>query len=87
MIKRADKTTNFWMLAPPDLGSSINPTSTKGADYAHQIILATPDFQTFRRPWIVSHSRNVFKKSKNFHKVDQLDSFLFFFLSKNNLIG
>ena len=37
-------------MAPPDFGRTINPISTKGADYAHQIILAPPDFQTFRRP-------------------------------------
>ena len=55
------------------------------ADYAHKIILATPDFQTFRRPWIVSHSRHVFKKSKNFHKVDQLEQFLvLFFVQKQS---
>ena len=32
---------------------SVNPISIKGADYAHQIILAPPDFQTFRRPCLV----------------------------------
>ena len=30
-------------MAPPDFGGSVNPISTKGADYAHQIILAPPD--------------------------------------------
>ena len=34
----------------PNFGRSFNPISTKGADYAHQIILTPPDFQTFRRP-------------------------------------
>jgi hypothetical protein len=34
-------------LAPPDFYRSVNPISTKGADYAHQKILAPPDFQTF----------------------------------------
>ena len=37
-------------MAPPDFGRSVNPISTRGADYAHQIILAPPDFQTFLRP-------------------------------------
>ena len=39
-------------MAPPDFGRSVNPISTKGADYAHQIILASPDFQTLRWPCI-----------------------------------
>ena len=34
-------------MATPDFGRSVNPISTKGADYSHQIILAPPDFQTF----------------------------------------
>ena len=40
---------------PPDFGRSVNPISTRagvGADYAHQIILAPLDFQTFLRPCI-----------------------------------
>ena len=35
------------IVTPPDFGRSVNPISTKGADYSHQIILAPPDFQTF----------------------------------------
>ena len=31
-------------MAHPVFGSSVNPISSKGADYAHQIILAPPDF-------------------------------------------
>ena len=44
-------------MAPPDFGRSVNPISTKGADYAHQIVLAPPDFQIFRRPWIFKGKR------------------------------
>ena len=33
-------------MAPPDFGRSVNPISTRKADYAHQIMLALPDFQT-----------------------------------------
>ena len=36
-------------IAPPDVGISVNPISTKGADYTHQMILVPPDFQTIRR--------------------------------------
>ena len=43
-------------MAPPDYGRSFNPISTKGGDYAHQEILAPPDFQTFRRPWTTRRS-------------------------------
>ena len=32
-----------------------NPISTIGADYAHQIILAPPDFQIFLRPCALRH--------------------------------
>ena len=38
------------VMAPPDSGRSVNPILTRGAGYAHQIILAPPDFQTFLRP-------------------------------------
>ena len=34
-------------MATPDFGRSVNPISTKGADYAHGIILAPSDLQTF----------------------------------------
>ena len=40
-------------MVPPDFGRSVNNISTKGdrlCTYAHQMILALPDFQTFRRP-------------------------------------
>ena len=42
-------------MAPPDFGRSFNPISTRGrgADYAHPIILAPPDFQTFLRPCFI----------------------------------
>ena len=39
-------------MAPPDFRRSVNPISTRGADYAHQIILAPPDFQTFLQTWV-----------------------------------
>ena len=37
--------------ATPDFGRSVNPISTRGADYAHQIILAPSNLQTFLQPW------------------------------------
>ena len=38
-------------MAPPDFDRSVNPISTRGlAGYAHQIILAPRNFQTFLRP-------------------------------------
>ena len=41
------------VMAPPDSGRLVNPILTRGAGYAHQIILAPPDFQTFLRPcWL-----------------------------------
>ena len=46
-------------MVPPNFTRSVNPISTRapaggGTDYAHQIILASPDFQTFLQPcWSV----------------------------------
>ena len=43
-------------MVPPDFGISVNPTLSQPggwANYAHQIILATPEFQTFLRSWNV----------------------------------
>ena len=37
-------------MAYSDFGRSVNPISNRGRDYAHQIIMAPPDFQTFLRP-------------------------------------
>ena len=38
---------------PHFFGRSVYPISIKGAEYAHQIILAPPNFQTFRWPCCV----------------------------------
>ena len=35
---------------PQNLADQLTLSQPRGADYAHQITLATPDFQTFRRP-------------------------------------
>ena len=34
------------MRAPTNFGRSVNPISTRGADYAQHITVAPPDFQT-----------------------------------------
>ena len=34
-----------WALAHPDFGSSVNPITTRGADYAHHIIASPPGFE------------------------------------------
>ena len=38
---------------PPILANQLTLSQGGGAHYAHQIILAPPDFQTLRRPWVV----------------------------------
>ena len=38
-------------MAPPIFGTSVNPISIRGADYAPTLLLAPQDFQTFRRPY------------------------------------
>ena len=34
-----------WALAHPELGSSVNPITTRGADYAHHITASPPGFE------------------------------------------
>ena len=34
-----------WALAHPEFGSSVNPITTRGADYAHHITASTPGFE------------------------------------------
>ena len=42
---------------PPDFGRAVNPISTRGTDYAHQITTRPPrpDFDTFRHPCAMMH--------------------------------
>ena len=35
-------------LAPPELGSSVNPIPTEGADYAHHITASTLGFENLK---------------------------------------
>ena len=34
-----------WALAHPEFGSSVNPITTRGADYAHHITACPPGFE------------------------------------------
>ena len=34
-----------WALAHPEFGSSVNPITTRGADYAHHITASPPGFE------------------------------------------
>ena len=34
-----------WALAHPEFGSLVNPITTRGADYAHQITASPPGFE------------------------------------------
>ena len=34
-----------WALAHPEFGSSVNPITTRGADYAHHITASPPRFE------------------------------------------
>ena len=34
-----------WALAHPEIGSSVNPITTRGADYAHHITARSPEFE------------------------------------------
>ena len=53
------------------LADQLTLAQQREADYAHQIILAPPDFQTFRRPWSVQWGPHAFSPAvtKAFKKV------------------
>ena len=34
-----------WALAHPEFGTSVNPNTTRGADYAHHITASPPEFE------------------------------------------
>ena len=38
-------------VSTPSFGSHLNPISTRGADYAHSILVSTPSFESHRRAW------------------------------------
>ena len=40
----------------PWLADQLTLYQPRGADYAHQMILAPLDFQTFRRPWVFTNN-------------------------------
>ena len=45
---------------PQILADQLTLSQPRGADYAHQIILAPPDFQTFLRPCIAKLHSSAF---------------------------
>ena len=46
-IKYSDAASGWagWALAHPEFGSSVNPITTRGEDYAHHITSRTPGFE------------------------------------------
>ena len=44
-LKNTGLLLETFALAHPEFGSSVNPISTKGADYAHQITASPPQFE------------------------------------------
>ena len=62
-------------MATPDFCRSVNPISSRErADYAHWIILAPPDFQTFLRPWMSSANPMSVKVDKTLLWLPNLSS-------------
>ena len=53
---------------PQILADQLTLSQPRGTNYAHQIILATTDFQTFHRPWIIHtyYKMTISKLHKDF---------------------
>ena len=49
-----------WALAHPEFGSSVNPITTRGADYAHYITASPPGFE-IPAASLISTFLNIFK--------------------------
>ena len=45
-----------WALAHPYFGRSVNPSPTKGTDYAHHITSSPPGFKNLTKSLIVDRS-------------------------------
>ena len=71
-------------MTPPIFGTSVNPISTRGADYAHTSLLAPPDFRTFRRPCY--QVKQIWElKAENTHLPKKLSKVEKFLLNRNPL--
>jgi hypothetical protein len=51
-----------WALAHPEFGSSVNPITTRGADYAHHITASPPGFENPAAALVSTHKK-LFKKN------------------------
>ena len=47
LVKFSDAASGWagWALAHPEFGSSVNPITTRGADYAHHITASLPGYE------------------------------------------
>ena len=45
-------------VSTPSFGSHLNPIWTRGADYAHPVLVFTPSFESHRRAWCVGGNSN-----------------------------
>ena len=50
------------------LADQLTLSQLRGPDYAHQIILAPPDFQTFLRPCLYTNESVTFSQCNGHHK-------------------
>ena len=50
-------------MSPQILADQLTLSEPRGADYAHRMILAPPDFQTFRRPYIWTDVQPILNRS------------------------
>ena len=57
---------------PQILADQFTLSQPRGVDYAHQIILAPPDFQTFRRPWQYVDASGRLRKISKTGELDRI---------------
>ena len=52
-------------VSTPSFGNHLNPILTRGADYAHPILVSTPSFESHRRACSVTKIRTFYKTNFN----------------------
>ena len=63
LISAAASGWAWWALAHPEFGSSVNPITTRGVDYAQRITPSPPGFENLAAALVSNPKSSVGKKS------------------------